>query len=90
MRVDLALVVGDEFGPGTVTFQPTLDSLGRIRLNPQGGEFGQLDIPSNLVPAIGDAVHTALTGARNDQLSQVNLASFSLENSLLQVEGTVR
>lgn len=95
-RVDVALIIGEDgdpnqqFGSGTVTFQPTLDGLGRLRLNPLGGDFGTLDIPSNLPAAMGDAVHTLLTGARDDTLSRVSLTLISLENGMMQVQGRVR
>ncbi len=91
VRLDLALVDADSnFGAGTVTFQPTLDPAGRLRLNPQGADFGGLRMPNNFTPALGDAVHTGLTGARDDSLSRVSLSRLVLENGILDVAGTVR
>lgn len=91
IRLDVALILeDDEFGSGTVTFQPTLDGLGRLRLNPQGGEFGQLQIPNNLTTALGDAIHTLLTGARDDSLSKVTLTQLGLENGTVEIHGRVR
>jgi hypothetical protein len=91
IRLDVGLKdTTGAFGQGTVTFQPTLDAAGRVRLNPQGSQFGSLQIPDDLLPAFGDAVHKALTGARNDSQSHVNLSVLSLENGVLQVSGTVR
>lgn len=91
LRLDLALV-GDEgdFGGGTVSFQPTLDSLGRLRLNPQPAQFGGLDLPDNMLSLLGDAAHTALTGARNDAQSEIALSGLQLENGILELEGSVR
>jgi hypothetical protein len=94
VRLDVALILGtgdqQQFGSGTVTFQPTLDGLGRLRLNPQGAQFGQLTIPDNLTSALGDSIYTLLTGARNDSLSRVNLTQITLENGVMRVSGTVR
>jgi len=91
LRLDLSLV-GDngDFGGGTVSFQPTLDSLGRLRLNPQPAQFGGLELPSNMLSLLGDAVHTALTGARNDDQSVVTLTLIQLENGILDLEGSIR
>jgi hypothetical protein len=91
VRLDLALEDSDgNFGAGTVSFQPTLDATGRLRLNPQGGDFGGLRMPDNFTPALGDAVHTALSGARDASLSRVSLTRLMLENGVLDVAGTVR
>lgn len=94
VRTDLALLVqnGDEqeFGSGTVTFQPTLDASGRLRLNPLGADFGALDIPGNLTSTIGDAVHAMLTGARDPSVSEVQLSQIVIENGIMQVTGVVR
>lgn len=91
LRLDVALVAtNEEFGSGTVTFQPTLDELGRFKPNPQGSQFGTLQIPNGLTAALGDAVETALMGAKNDALSKVTLKSLSLENQMMKVSGKVR
>jgi hypothetical protein len=94
VRLDLALLIKKDdktdFGSGTATFQPTLDAAGRIRLNPQGGDFGQLDIPNNLTAAMGDAIYALLTGASNDTLSRVSLTQISLENQIITLTGKVR
>jgi hypothetical protein len=91
LRLDLALV-GDDggFGGGTVSFQPTLDSLGRLRLNPQPAQFGGLSLPDNMLTLLGGAVHTALTGARDDSQSEVTLTQIRLDNGILELEGNVR
>lgn len=90
-RLDLALVdTNGDFGSGTVTFQPTIDELRRFKLNPQGAQFGTLQIPNGLTGALGDAVQTALLGAKNDTLSKVTLTSLSLEDQILKVSGSVR
>lgn len=91
IRLDVALVDSTgNFGSGTVTFQPTIDELGRLKLNPQGAQFGTLQIPNGLTEALGDAVETALIGAKNDTLSKVTLKSLSLENETMKVAGKVR
>lgn len=91
LRLDLALVdTNGDFGSGTVTFQPTLDEMRRLKLNPQGAQFGSLQIPDGLTEALGDAIETALIGARSEMLSKVTLNSLSLENQTLQVYGKVR
>lgn len=94
VRIDLALQVrnGDnvEGGSGTVTFHPTLDGAGRLRPNPQGATFGSLNVPNNLIGAIQEAVHQALTGAPNDGLTRVNLLVLELHNGELRVTGTLR
>jgi hypothetical protein len=94
VRLDLALLIkqGDttEFGSGTATFQPTLDAAGRVRLNPQGGDFGQLNIPNNLTAAMGDAIYALLTGASNDTLSRVSVTQISLETQVVRISGKVR
>ncbi len=91
IRLDVAIHDLDGvYGGGTVTFQPTLDALGRIKINPQGEQFGNLNLPSNLRASLGDAVHTALAGARNDSLSRVTLQELSLENEVMRASGVVR
>lgn len=91
IRIDLALVDQEgNFGAGTVSFQPTLDELGRLHLNPQPAQFGGLDLPAELLPLIGDAVYTALTGARNDAQSRVTLTRLTLENGIMELSGIVR
>jgi hypothetical protein len=91
LRLDLSLVGNNgDFGGGTVSFQPTLDSLGRLRLNPQPAQFGGLELPSNMLSTLGDAIHTALTGARNDAQSQVNLTLIQLDNGIMELEGSLR
>ncbi len=91
IRLETALLItNEEFGAGTVSFQPTLDGMGRIRLNPLGASFGSLDVPGNLISAMGDAVHTLLSGAANDSLSRVTLSQIALENGVMRVSGTVR
>ncbi len=94
VRLDLALLIKKEdkteFGSGTATFQPTLDAAGRIRLNPQGGDFGSLSIPDNLTVAMGDAIYALLTGAKNDSLSRVTVTRIAMENGILTVAGKVR
>ncbi len=90
-RLDLAVI--DTTGkPGgvTVTFQPTLDAQAQVRLNPLGSDFGSLSLPPTLIPSLGDAVHTALTGAKDDALSKVTLHSLSLENGVMTVTGAVK
>lgn len=91
IRVDLALVDADgDFGAGTVTFQPTLDSAARLRLNPQGASFGGLTVPDNFTAALGDSVFAALEGARNPSLARVTLSRLTLEDGRLSVAGTVK
>lgn len=95
IRVDLAIqITGSdgktEFGAGTVTFQPTLDELARVRLNPLGGEFGSLDIPNNFTGAIGDAIYTLVSGSSNNTSAKVDLTQLELQNGILRVSGKVR
>lgn len=91
IRLDLALVdTNGSFGAGTVSFQPTLDSLGRVQLNPLGGNFAGLKLPDGLTGAFGDAVHSALTGAPNDRLSSVTLSLIELEDGVMRVVGVRR
>jgi hypothetical protein len=91
IRLDMALVdANGDFGSGAVSFQPTLDELGRVKLNPLGGDFGGLKLPDGLTGAFGDAVLNALIGAPNDNLSKVTLNSLSLEDGVMRVSGTVR
>jgi hypothetical protein len=91
-RVDLAILLEllEQFGAGTVTFQPTLDGTGALRLNPLGADFGTLTVPSGLTSSIGDAVHSLLTGAATDNQSRVNLTQITLQGGIMQVSGTVR
>ncbi len=91
VRLDMALVGEDgSFGGGTITFQPTLDAAGRIRINPLGGDFGSLPLPSALLSAFGDAVHTSLAGAASGSVSKVTLSSITLDGGLMTVNGVVR
>jgi hypothetical protein len=91
LRLDMALIdVNGDFGAGAVSFQPTLDELSRVKLNPLGGDFGGLKLPDGLTAAFGDAVLNALIGAPNDSLSKVTLDSLSLEDGVMRVSGTVR
>lgn len=90
-RMDLAIVdTTGAYGGVTVTFQPTLDEQAALKLNPLGSEFGVLSLPPALIPSLGDAVHTTLTGAKNDALSKVTLHSLSLENDVLNLTGVVK
>jgi hypothetical protein len=96
VRVDLAIQIEEQngqpvqFGAGTVTFQPTLDSTGAVRLNVLGADFGTLTLPANFTSAIGDAVHGMLTGAPNGNLSRVRLTQIVLESNQLAVSGAVK
>jgi hypothetical protein len=91
IRLDLALEASDgSFGSGSLTFQPTLDELAHLRLNPRGAEFGGLHMPDDFTPALGDAVYASLTGAQTAALSQVTLSQLSLDNGVMTVKGTVR
>jgi hypothetical protein len=96
VRVDLALQIAEQngqpmqFGAGTVTFQPTLDSSGNVRLNVLGADFGTLSLPANFTGAIGDAVHSMLTGAPNANLSKGRLTQITLESNLMAVNGTIK
>jgi hypothetical protein len=91
IRLDLAIIdKAGTAGSGTVTFQPTLDATVHIKLNPLGGQFGTLQLPDNLVPATGDAIYTALAGAKSDALSRVTIKSMSLDNGILTVSGVVK
>ena len=90
-RMDLAIVdTTGVYGGVTVTFQPTLDAAAVLKLNPLGSEFGSLNLPPALIPSLGDAVHTTLTGAKNDSLSKVTLRSLFLENDTLTLTGVVK
>jgi hypothetical protein len=91
IRLDVAVTdtAGNQ-GGGTVTFQPTLDEMGRFKLNPIGAQFGTLQIPNGLTQALGDAAETALTGAKSDTLSKVTLKMISLEGEIMKVSGVVR
>lgn len=89
IRLDFAIEdTNGKFGSGTVTFQPTIDASGLIRLNPQGANFGGFEIPDGFTAAIGDSTHAALTGAQTDALAQVTLSQLSLDNRVLRVSGT--
>lgn len=91
IRLDLAMEDSEgKFGAGTITFQPTLDAGGVLHLNPRGADFGGLHIPDNFTPALGDAVHSALTGAETDALTRVRLSLIGLDEGVLRVSGTVR
>jgi hypothetical protein len=96
VRVDLALQIDEQngqpmqFGSGTVTFQPTLDASGTVRLNVLGADFGTLSLPANFTSSIGDAVHSMLTGAPNANLSKVRLTQIVLENNQLAINGSVK
>lgn len=89
IRLDVALIdTTGAAGSGTVTFQPTLDEMSRLKLNPQGAQFGSLQLPNGLTEALGDAITTALLGARTD--AKVTLTSLSLENQVMKISGKVR
>ncbi len=91
IRLDLAMEDSEgKFGAGTITFQPTLDAGGVIHLNPRGADFGGLQIPDNFTPALGDAVHSALSGAESAALSRVRLSLIALDNGTMRVSGTMR
>lgn len=94
VRVDLAILVtsggNTEAGAGTATFQPTLDSAGRLRPNPQGATFGSLNVPNNLIGSIQDAVFSLLAGGPNDGLVRVNLTVVELLNGEIRISGTRR
>ncbi len=91
LRLDMALQdTNGAFGSGTVTFQPTLDASGVLHLNPSGADFSGLVMPNNFTAALGDSVHSALTGAPNDNLSRVTLGALSLDNGTLIVQGKVK
>ncbi len=89
-RVDLAIVdTTGKYGGVTVTFQPTLDQA-QLKLNLLGSDFGSYNLPLTLRPALGDEVHTTLTGARDDNLSKVVLTSVSLDNGVMLIVGVVK
>lgn len=91
IRLDVALVDEENnFGSGTITFQPTLDELGRVRLNPSGADFGTFDLPNGLLAAFGDEVNFALGGAPDESLVRVSLTRITLENGTMEVEGKTR
>jgi len=91
LRLDVAIIdAASNSGSGTFTCQPTLDGMGRFKLNPMGAQFGSLQIPNGLTAALGDASQTALTGAKNEALSKISLKVISLENETMEVSGTVR
>ncbi len=91
LRLDLAMEDSEgKFGAGTITFQPTLDAGGILHLNPRGADFGGLHIPDNFTPALGDAVHSVLTGAETEALTRVRLSLIGLDEGILRVSGTVR
>ena len=90
-RLDLAINdLNNISGSVTVTFQPGLDETATLKLNPLGSEIGALSLPPNLLPSLGDAVHTTLTGAANDTLNKVRLHSLSLENDTMILTGVVK
>lgn len=91
IRLDVALVDEQEnFGSGTITFQPTLDELGRVRLNPLGADFGTFDLPNGLLAAFGDEVNFALGGAPDESLIRVSLTRITLEDGMMEIEGKTR
>lgn len=91
MRLDLSIVdSGGASGTGTITFQPTLDVGGKLRLNLIGSSFGTLKLPDGLLGGIGDAVEKSLMGASSDALSKVTLSGLSLESGAMKVSGTVK
>jgi len=91
IRLDMALVDDSSaFGSGTITFQPTLEAAGRVRINPLGGNFGTLALPGDLYSSFGDEAHAALTGAPTPALSRVALTLIALDSGIMTVSGTVR
>jgi hypothetical protein len=90
-RLDLSLVdTGGASGTGTITFQPTLDASGRVKLNAIGNTLGTLQLPDGLLGNIGDSVEKALLGAPSDAISKVTLQSISLENGVMTVTGALK
>jgi len=90
LRMDFGLVAASgEYGNGSVSFQPTLDSRG-LALNPVSDDFGGLTLPSGLTYALGDSVVTALAGAKDESLIRVRLTQLSLDNGVMTVVGVVR
>ena len=90
LRMDFGLVAETgEYGSGSITFHPTLDSRG-LALNPGASDFGGLRIPSGLTYALGDAVYAALAGAKDEALIRVRLTQLALDNEVLMVVGMVR
>jgi hypothetical protein len=91
IRLDLALQdVDGSFGAGTITFQPTLDASGAVRLNPRGADFGGLRMPNNFTVALGDSVIATVTGAQTPDLSRVTLTQIALDAGVMDLRGTVR
>ena len=91
LRLDLAIIdTGGTPGPSTVTFQPTLDTGGKLKLNLIGTSFGQLKLPDGLLGGLGDSVEKALMGASSDAQSKVTLSGLTLENGTLKITGTVK
>jgi hypothetical protein len=91
LRLDLSLVdTTGATGTGTITFQPTLDSSGRIKLNLIGSSFGSLKLPDHLLSYMGDSVEKVLMGAASDSLSKVTLNTLSFESASLKVGGTLK
>jgi hypothetical protein len=88
-RMDFGIVSGGGFGQAVVTFQPTINSLGRVELNSLGADFGDVAPPSGLTFALGDSVQMALTGASNDALREVRLTELLLQDGVMQVSGVV-
>jgi hypothetical protein len=91
LRLDLSVVdTAGVSGTFTITFQPTLDSGGRLKLNTIGTDYGTLKLPDGMLSTTGDTVNKALTGAANDSLSKVIVQSLTLENGTLKVSGTLK
>jgi hypothetical protein len=91
IRIDLALQDdAGGFGAGTVTFQPTLDAGGVVRLNPLGADFGTVLLPDDFTAAIGDAVYAGLTGTQQSDVNRVVPSRFTLQDGILHVEGALR
>ncbi|NDJ51778.1 MAG: hypothetical protein GYB68_01685 [Chloroflexi bacterium] len=90
IRLDLRVQGDERAGTVIVTFQPTLTPGGVVQLNPRGSDLGDLNVPSDLLPGIGDAVLGALTGAVSPSQVRVNLTAVSLDNQRLEVSGSVR
>lgn len=87
LRLDIALNASEgQFGSGTVSFQPTLNTDGTLRLNPQGANFNGITVPNGFTTAIGDSVNKALTGDN----ANVSLTELSLDNNRLVVAGSIR
>jgi len=86
VQVNMALVEDDEsFGSGTVTFQPTIGDGGTLRLNPQGSNFGGVEVPNGFTEAIGRTMNKALTGNADIVLTQL-----SFDNQQLRIAGNIQ